>query len=124
MMGVLEAINWFFNVSNKALDIMLPWVLLIILLIYPIYYLIRGIKKANKEALREQQQSKLHDTLSGTLILFFTEYILSNSVKIARGISNEFIVIPYPAKLQRKTPGSQPDPFRGGILCSSLYILP
>jgi hypothetical protein len=72
MMGVLEAINWFFNVSNKALDIMLPWVLLIILLIYPIYYLIRGIKKANKEALREQQQSKLHDTLSGTLILFFT----------------------------------------------------
>jgi len=75
MMVLLEAINWFFNVFNKALDIMLPWVLLIVLLIYPVFYLIRGIRKVNKETELEKKQSKLKDILSGTFILFFTSIV-------------------------------------------------
>jgi hypothetical protein len=72
MMVVVEAINWFFNVANKALDIVLPWVLLFVLLVYPVFYLVRGIRKANKETQAEKKQSKLNDTFSGTFILFFT----------------------------------------------------
>ena len=49
MLVLLDAVNWFFNVSNKALDIVLPWALLIVLLIYPVYYLIKGIIKVSKE---------------------------------------------------------------------------
>jgi len=72
MMVVLEAANWFFNVANKALDIVLPVILFFVLLVYPVFYLIRGIRKANKETQPEKKQSKLKDVLSGTVILFFT----------------------------------------------------
>ncbi len=72
MAGVLAGIDWLFNVTNDALDIALPWVFLAILLVYPIYYLIRGLTKVEKEVNEEEKKNKLYDLFSGTFILFIT----------------------------------------------------
>jgi hypothetical protein len=71
MSGVLDVINWFLDVTNKALDIALPWLLLAILLVYPALFFIRGMVRFRKESKEDARRTKLSETLSGTLILLF-----------------------------------------------------
>ena len=72
MSSVLEAINWFFKVTNDALDVVLPWVLLAVLLVYPILFLIRGFRRVRKETRAEEKKNKAYDLYSGTLILLIS----------------------------------------------------
>ena len=97
MMVVLEAINWFFNVANKALDIVLPWVLLFVLLIYPVFYLIRGIRKVNKETRQSRNKVSSRICYPGLLfysslqllaLVFFGDFL--NLSFLARGWSGRF----------------------------------
>jgi hypothetical protein len=71
-MGILKVINWFFGVTNNALDVALAWLLVPILFAYPVIYFIKGYKEGSKEKQSDQKRIKLSDLLSGTLILFFT----------------------------------------------------
>jgi hypothetical protein len=55
---------------NSALDYLLPWVFLLILLLYPVIYLARGVLTAQKEKKLETKKNKLSEIFLGTLILF------------------------------------------------------
>lgn len=65
----LELIIWFFQVTNDALDVALSWLLVPLLLAYPVIHFITGYKKAHKEQRLEEKKNKLFDLFSDTLIL-------------------------------------------------------
>ena len=76
MMSILEAINLVFGIINKDLDIILPWVFLTVLLLYPVFFLLRGLRKVKKESQIEKKKSKLSEALSGTVILLLTSIVV------------------------------------------------
>ena len=79
--GCMKSLSWkgltCFSISLITDWIfLLPWVFLIALLAYPVYYLIRGFQKADREANVEKKKARLSDLISGAFILFILSLVI------------------------------------------------
>jgi hypothetical protein len=76
-MGVLEIINWFFDIINKILDQVFLWGGLAALLSYPVYFFVRSAGKLGKEKHKNPKDNSGTEILLQTLILFAVVTIMA-----------------------------------------------
>jgi hypothetical protein len=94
--GFIKVINNTLDIVNNVLDFVFPWVGLVVILGYPVYFYVRSARKYNKEKKNNNKENKGGDLLSQTLILFV----------VAIGISffwilPELIFIKWPVIIQK-----------------------